>query len=118
MSPYQIPIGNTEIMDKALQQARSVLEAQGGDAGVAFAEGIVEINGAWYAAAWCAVISNTNRIGFGGGLLTRLPKNLRSLILNGELSSTDLELFILGLGENPYQQLVQQAIIDIRNQGT
>jgi len=105
-------------MEKALQLARNALQAQRGDVGIAFAEGIADINVAWYATVWCAAISNLSQIGFGGGLLTRLPDNLSNLAASGELTSEHLELFISSIDENPYQLLVQQAILDIRNQSS
>ena len=85
MTILTVPIGNQQIMQKAVQLAEAALKSE--DFGVGFAEGLIDIDGTWYTTVWCAVVSRTHQIGLGGGLLTKLPPYLNHKMTRGNLSA-------------------------------
>lgn len=116
MVAHHIPVGNSETVAKAVELAYLALDQENADFGTGFVEGVIEVDGNWFSTVWCAVSSRDRRIGLGGGLMMRLPPNLKDKHLQGELKPKDLEVFVQGLGDNPYEILVRQALIDLQTQ--
>ena len=109
---------NEELVQKAIDRAKSSLATQEADFAVGFAEGALFINGTAFSVAWCAVISKLGATGIGGGFYIQLPKNLSEKFISNKLLEEDVEKFLEGYlikDMNPFEVLVQQALSNFKN---
>ncbi len=70
------PWGDAETRRGALHRARQALRQNGADFGVGLEGGLLEVDGALYTSAWCAVARADGVIGVAGGENLQLPSRV------------------------------------------
>lgn len=76
------PRSEEETVRGAINRAREAIK-HGGDYGVGLEGGVYEQDGKLFECAWCAVVSNDDREGLGGGLRFELPPKVAKKIKEG-----------------------------------
>jgi inosine/xanthosine triphosphatase len=67
------PWGDEQTARGALNRARAAVRHDGATLGVGFEGGLLEVDGALYTSAWCAVAHEDGTTGLAGGANLRLP---------------------------------------------
>jgi inosine/xanthosine triphosphatase len=70
------PWDDAETRRGALNRARQALRQDGADFGVGLEGGLLEVDGALYTSAWCAVVRADGVIGIAGGENLQLPSSV------------------------------------------
>ncbi len=89
------PMGDDETIQGAVNRARGALEAVPAAAmAVGLEGGVVEVGGALYCCAWCAILDRFGRLGLASTGRCELPPPVAALIRGGmELGEADDRIF-------------------------
>ena len=109
----RVPIGNTEISQRAISKAKEALNDQDDDFVVAFCEGIIKLGSNYFTASWCAVLTRQGKLGLGGGTHIQLPAQLRVKLDSGVLEETDIEAYIQENFKQSFQESVEYALMSL-----
>jgi len=115
MDQPSVPVGDSEIIQRAVTRARLALKAQKADIGVGFSDGVCENDTGFFTAAWCAVITRNGDCHLGGGLHIQLPDYLLNQMKAGSLLERDIEEYLQETIENPFEKLVEYAVAGLRS---
>ena len=115
MSNQKVPMGDSEIINRAIKRAKLCFENQKADFCVGFSEGITKIGNKYFTAAWCAVMNRDGVYHLGGGLHVELPKSLLLKKKSNSLIESDIEKHLENTFENPFERLVEYATLPIKN---
>jgi non-canonical (house-cleaning) NTP pyrophosphatase len=110
-----ISIGNSQIIAKAKQRANEAQQSKNTDYAIGFAEGILEVDGDIYTSIWCAILEDEGGLSLGGGMHIRLTSHLMEKFNNNTLTEADLEEFLQSLFENPYERIVEYALLGFKD---
>jgi non-canonical (house-cleaning) NTP pyrophosphatase len=114
----EVSIGNSSIIDKALERAKRALGTSDAAFAVGFAEGVIEISSIYYTSAWCAIVDKLGNQHLGGGLHIRLSGILLDKLVKSTLSEKDVETYLQSKFSNPFERLVEYATLHIRDSFT
>lgn len=110
-SDHCVLFGESDIASLAIERAEAAIEAGEGNLGIGFAEGVIDIQGTLFAAAWCAVITQDRQSHLGGGLHVPLSDDLVNDFARGELTEEAVESYLEEIYGQPYQRLVEYATV-------
>lgn len=114
MSYNLVPVGNSEIITRAIKRARLSRGSHEADFCVGFSEGIIECGKKFFTSAWCAIIATNGSCHLGGGLNIELPENLLQKKKSNLLLESDIEKFLEKNYKNPFERLVEYALISMK----
>lgn len=89
------------------------MQAGEGDLGVGFAEGVVNVEGTLFSAAWCAVVTPDRQCRLRGGLHIPLSDHLVTEFAQGELTEEAIEQYLEQVYDQPYERLVEYATVGL-----
>lgn len=92
------PLGDEETMRGAVNRAQAALAAGPAEAelGVGLEGGVVEIGGALYCCAWCAVVDRAGRVGLASTGRCELPPRIAELILRDGMELGEANDLVFG----------------------
>lgn len=111
-----IPHSNEQVIRIAIEKARLALISEKAQLGVGFSQGVLKVKKKFYTIIWCAIITSDNEVYTGGGLNIELPDKLIKMYKQRILSEEDIEEFIESIYENPYERLVEYAMISLKRE--
>jgi len=116
MPDAAVPVGEKEIIERALRRAAAALKSgPEGEMGVGFSEGIVRTDFGLFTSAWCAVVAPSGDCGIGGGLNFQLPDQLVRRFNEGTLLEGEIENFLQDSLQNPFEDLAARALTALQN---
>jgi len=114
-NPKDVRKGDREITATAITRAEKALESLGGDYGVGYCEGIIELNQLCFTCVWCAVVTRNGTHLLGGGVHIPLNPSLLRKKVTGELLEKDIEDFVQENFPQAYKILVEYALLSLVN---
>jgi inosine/xanthosine triphosphatase len=78
------PKNEEETRRGAYNRAKNALKSTEADYGVGLEGGIMETEVGMFSSAWCAIVSRSGVVSYGGGMHFHLPENVAQRIRNGD----------------------------------